>query len=131
MSSKHGPRSSLRHSVENAEVLVGNLAPFDKTALHDRDWTHAATERHVERVCEAVYRLGDRAEEAMPGQPWASIRAMGNRLRHAYETTDEDIVRGTATIRVPDLAVAATLALNKLTEADGGANEPTATRKRP
>ena len=131
MSFKHDPRSSLRHIVENAEALARNLAQFDKTAFHDSEWARAATERHIERVCEAVFRLGDLAEDLMPGQPWASIRAMGNRLRHAYDTTDEDIVWDTATIRVPALAVAATLALNKLTEEDGSADEPAATRKRP
>lgn len=44
-----------------------------------------AVDRCLERFCEAVNRLGSRAEPLMPGQPWKDIRGMGNRLRHAYD----------------------------------------------
>jgi uncharacterized protein with HEPN domain len=68
----------------------------------------------IERVCEAAYRLGQRAEELMPGQPWGDIRGMGNRLRHAYDRLDVAIIWNTAQLRLPELAVDARRALAHL-----------------
>jgi uncharacterized protein with HEPN domain len=42
-------------------------------------------ERCLERFSEAASKLGDLAEVLMPEQPWRSIRALGNRLRHEYD----------------------------------------------
>ena len=50
----------------------------------------------------------------MPGQPWSDIRGMGNRLRHAYDRVDVDILWRTATNRVTELAAAARRALAQL-----------------
>jgi uncharacterized protein with HEPN domain len=88
--SRHDPADSLHHIIENAE-----------------------------RVCKAAVRLGDQAEALMPGQPWADIRGMGNRLRHAYDRVDVDIIWRTATKRLPELAAAAERALAQLERAKG------------
>lgn len=40
----------------------------------------------------------------MPSQPRGDIRGMGNRLRHAYDRLDLDIVWNTARDRLPALA---------------------------
>jgi uncharacterized protein with HEPN domain len=48
-----------------------------------------AVERCLERICEAVAKLGDQAAVFPPGQPWHKIKAFGNVLRHEYD----DIVR--------------------------------------
>jgi uncharacterized protein with HEPN domain len=58
--------------------------------------------------------LGGRAEDLMPGQPWADIRGTGNRLRHAYDRIDLDIVWNTAVDRLPSLAADARKALERL-----------------
>jgi uncharacterized protein with HEPN domain len=58
---------------------------LDRQAFEQNEAMRDAVERCIERVCEAAYRLGQRAEELMPGQPWGDIRGMGNRLRHAYD----------------------------------------------
>ena len=50
----------------------------------------------------------------MPDQPWGDVRGMGNRLRHAYDRVDLDIVWNTARIRVPALATEARRALAEL-----------------
>lgn len=49
----------------------------------------------------------------MPNQPWSDIRGMGNRLRHAYDRIDVDIVWNTAQMRLPELAAAARRALTQ------------------
>ena len=112
--SKHNPADSLRHIMENAERIAQYLARLDQRSFAPNDWARDAVERCVERVCEATVRLGEQADELMPGQPWSDIRGMGNRLRHAYDRVDVDILWRTATNRVPELAAAARRALAKL-----------------
>jgi uncharacterized protein with HEPN domain len=78
---------------------------------------HDAVERCLECVCEAVTRLGDRADTLMPAQPWRLIRGMGNRLRHAYDQIDATIIWNVVIERLPGLKADATAALERL--ADG------------
>lgn len=76
--------------------------------------TRDAVERCLERVCEAAHRLGERAAELMPGQPWGDIRGMGNQLRHAYDRMSLDVTWNAARHDVPSLAADARLALERL-----------------
>lgn len=92
MSSRHDPANSLLHIIENAERAARHIAGTDRDAFERNEWARDAVERRVERVCEAVHRLGERAEQLMPGQPWSDIRGMGNRPRHVART--EKIVAG-------------------------------------
>jgi uncharacterized protein with HEPN domain len=90
--------------IENAERVEGYVAGMDRPTFEQDGRTRDAVERCLERICEAAHRLGKRAEELMPGQPWADIRGMGNRLRHAYDRVNLDIVWNTAQVRLPALA---------------------------
>ncbi len=114
MPSRHDPTDSLADIVENAERIEEYLAGMDRGALERDGRTRDAVERCLERVCEAAYRLGDRAGKLMPGHPWGDIRGMGNRLRHAYDRVSLDIVWNTARERVPVLAADARRALERL-----------------
>jgi uncharacterized protein with HEPN domain len=49
--------------------------------------------------------LGEKAAELVPGQPWSDIRGMGNRLRHAYDSIDLDVLWNTVRDRLPNLKV--------------------------
>ena len=100
--------------VENAGRIDGYLAGMDRVAFGRDGRTRDAVERCLERVCEAVYRLGERADELMPGHPWGDIRGMGNRLRHAYDRVNTEIIWNTARERVPALATDARRALERL-----------------
>lgn len=113
---------SLHHIIENADRVARYLSGLDRQAFEQNEWARDAVERCIERVCEAAIRLGERAEELMPDQPWGDIRGMGNRLRHAYDRVDVDIVWKTAQVRVPDLAVDARRALAHLQAGQGDAN---------
>lgn len=122
MPSKHDPADSLHHIIENADRVARYLVGLDRQAFERNEWARDAVERCIERVCEAAIRLGERAEELMPGQPWGDIRGMGNRLRHAYDRVDVDIVWRTAQARVPELAADARWALAHLQAGQGDAN---------
>ena len=120
MRSKHDPADSLRHIIENAARIARYLTGLDQQSFARNEWARDAVERCIERVCEATVRLGEQAEELMPGQPWSDIRGMGNRLRHAYDRVDVDILWRTAKNRVPELAAAAHQALVQLEPPQGG-----------
>ena len=55
----------------------------------------------------------------MPSQPWGDIRGMGNRLRHAYDRIDIDIIWKTAQARLPELAAEEKRALGRLHAGQG------------
>jgi len=112
--SRHDPADSLHHIIENAERVARYLAGMDRQAFEQNEAARDAVERCIERVCEAAHRLGERAEQLMPDQPWGDIRGMGNRLRHAYDRVDVNIVWNTAQVRLPELAAGAGLALAQL-----------------
>ena len=43
----------------------------------------------MERISEAAKKLGQLAEELCPTVPWASVRFLGNFLRHEYDRVDQ------------------------------------------
>ena len=62
-----------------------DIAAFEK----DRK-TYDGVERCFERITEAAAKLGEMAQQLMPDQPWQKVRALGNVLRHEYDTIRED-----------------------------------------
>lgn len=114
MPSRHNPADSVTDIIENAERVEGYLTGMDQQTFERDGRTRDAVERCLERICEAAHRLGEHAMGLMPGQPWGDIRGMGNRLRHAYDRVDLEIVWNTARDRLPALAAEARLALARL-----------------
>jgi uncharacterized protein with HEPN domain len=75
-----------------------------------------AVERCLERISEAAFRLGERAAELVPNQPWGDIRGMGNRLRHAYDRINLDVLWNTVQDSLPSLKADAEQALRNLSQ---------------
>ncbi len=44
------------------------------------------------RISEASHRLGNEADNLYPNIPWRDIRGLGNRLRHAYDSIDAELI---------------------------------------
>jgi uncharacterized protein with HEPN domain len=118
--SRHDPAESLSDIVENAERLGAYLSGIDRAAFVENGLVRDAVERCLERICEAAHRLGDQAAVLMPEQPWGDIRGMGNRLRHAYDRINADVVWNAARHDIPELAAAAVGALAGLLTSDDG-----------
>ncbi len=114
MHSRHDPADSLADIIENAERIEQYLAGVDHAAFAGNGLLRDAVKRCVERVCEAAHRLGERAAELMPDQPWGDIRGMGNRLRHAYDRVNLDVIWNAARHDLPGLAADARRALAQL-----------------
>jgi uncharacterized protein with HEPN domain len=104
----------LADIIENAERIEQYLRGVDRGAFADNGLMRDAVERCMERVCEAAHRLGERAAELMPNQPWGDIRGMGNRLRHAYDRISSDVIWNAARNDPPRLANDARRALAQL-----------------
>jgi uncharacterized protein with HEPN domain len=84
--------------------------------LRSDELRHDAVERCLERICEAAFRLGDRADELLPAHPWGDIRGLGNRLRHGYDQIDINIVWNVVSERQPSLKADAVAALEGLSD---------------
>ncbi|HLH51659.1 MAG TPA: HepT-like ribonuclease domain-containing protein [Roseiarcus sp.] len=97
--------------MERIESYVGGR---DRASLARDGRTRDAVERCFERVCEAAFRLGDQAERLMPNQPWADIRGMGNRLRHAYDRISLEVIWNSIQEDLPSLAAESRLALERI-----------------
>ena len=114
MPSRHDPAGSLADIIENAERIEPYLVGVDRDAFARNGLMRDAVERCIERVCEAAHRMGDRAAELMPNQPWGDIRGMGNHLRHAYDRINLDVIWNAVRGDLPGLAADARRALARL-----------------
>ena len=63
---------------------------MDAVTFAENRLVYDAVERCLERISEAVTKLGELAPVLLPGQPWRDIRALGNRLRHNYDEIGHD-----------------------------------------
>jgi uncharacterized protein with HEPN domain len=77
------------------------------------DKTYDAVERCLERISEAAFKLGDLASVLMPEQPWPEMRALGNRLRHEYDSIREDRLWDIVQFNLPSLREACEEALRR------------------
>ena len=111
MPSRHDPAASLADILENLQRIEGYVTGLDREAFGGDTLRRDAVERCLERICEAAFRLGEKAAELAPSQPWGDIRGMGNRLRHAYDRIDLDILWNTVRDRLPSLKADVELAL--------------------
>lgn len=109
----------LTDIVENSERIEAYLEGMDYQTFERDGRTRDAVELYLERMCEAAHRLGEQAATLMPGQLWADIRGMRNRLRHAYDLMDQNVVWNTVRHRHPALAIDARHALVRI-----GGDEP-------
>ena len=113
MLSRHDPAGCLADILENIERIEAYTAGLDRAAFAADGRTRDAVERCLERICEAAHRLGSEAEHLMPEQPWADIRGMGNRLRHAYDRVSFDVIWNSIETDLPALASDVRQALTK------------------
>ena len=71
-----------------------NLLLRDKTLQdlqHDRI-TKAAFERFLEIISEATKHIPEDLKAQFPEIPWRRIKDLGNHLRHAYNSVDEEVL---------------------------------------
>jgi uncharacterized protein with HEPN domain len=86
------PREPLEHILDAIREIERFAA--DRT-LHDylrEGWLRFATQRRVEIVSEASRRIPDDLKARHPEVPWPDSAAIGNILRHGYDSLDHKII---------------------------------------
>jgi hypothetical protein len=63
------PGNRLEDIIENVQAVFRYTAGMDSRAFEEDRKTYDAVERCLERISEAVTKLGDLAPILMPGQP--------------------------------------------------------------
>jgi uncharacterized protein with HEPN domain len=96
-------RESLRDIVENIDRIVDYVGKMPRQDYEQDQMRVDAVERCLQRITEAGFRLGDRALELLPMHNWKDIRAVGNRLRHGYDTLKRDVIWQVITADLPAL----------------------------
>ena len=86
---------------------------MELTAFEEDRKAYDAVERCLERISEAVAKLGDMAGHVMPDQPLQKIRAFGNILRHEYDAIRADRLFEIVKTDLPRLHASAVEALRR------------------
>jgi uncharacterized protein with HEPN domain len=81
-------RDILEAIAEIEDVMQG--ASFDQFVSDRR--VRLLTERLLEIVCEASRTIPDKIKQDEPGIDWRKMIDFGNLLRHAYHTTEAEVV---------------------------------------
>ena len=98
--------------VDNINAVEAYLGGMDAEAFAADQKTVDAVERCVQRISEAVIRIGEgRMEEIAPTLPFHAVRGLGNMLRHEYDRIDLRLLFVTVKDRLPELKVACEQAL--------------------
>ena len=107
------PVQRFEDILHNIELIEEFTEGMDKHAFSQDAKTTNAAERCLERISEAARKLGDLAEGLCPEIPWPKVRALGNFLRHEYDTVD--VLRVWLTIEndLPPLKAAVQMTLKR------------------
>ena len=76
--------------------------------------TQDAVERCLMRISEAASKIESSADVLIPDQPWSEIRAVGNVLRHEYDSVDPMIIWNIVSRDLDSLKTSIEAALQKL-----------------
>lgn len=97
---------------------IGLIKDYTRGASYDRfvedRKTQDAVERCLARISEAASKLDSAAEALIPDQPWSEIRAIGNIIRHEYDTIDPRIIWNIVNRDLDTLKSSVDAALEKL-----------------
>lgn len=100
--------------IENVHAIFRYTESMDLADLEENQLVCDAVERCLERISEAMTKLGDQASILLPNQPWHEIRAFGNVLRHEYDDIVKSHLWEIVSNDLPSLLQASEAALRKL-----------------
>jgi uncharacterized protein with HEPN domain len=82
----------LRDILSAIEKIERATRGMNVTEFTDDEIVRAATERFLGVVCEASLRLPESVKQQAPGIDWRNMNDFANLLRHAYHSTEVDVV---------------------------------------
>lgn len=94
----------LRDIIDNTDRIEGHVAGFDFAMFSNDQKTIDAVERCLQRITEAVIKIGpERMAAISPTTSADAVRGMGNALRHDYDSIDLRIIWTTVKNSLPAL----------------------------
>ena len=96
-------RSFITDMIEVGEKVLSYTDGMDADEFHNDRITYDATLWNLHIVGEAATHIPDEVREANQQVPWRQMIGMRNRITHAYEAIDVDIVWDTIKTDIPKL----------------------------
>lgn len=94
----------LQDIIENIDRIEGYVAGFEFAAFEADRRTVDAVERCLQRITEAVIKIGpERMAAISPRTPVDAVRGLGNMLRHDYDRVDLGTIWRTIRESLPEL----------------------------
>ena len=103
MAASKNPRARLLHIVDEIDGVSAALAGVTFEQYQTSFVLRRSVERAVQIVSEAVRALPESILDRYPDEPWHAIAAVGNILRHEYQTVDDKRMWDIATNHLPRL----------------------------
>ena len=100
--SRHDPRLTLAQMLAHAREARDLCHAKTRADLDRERLLELGLLRLLEVVGEAATRLPDEIRQRHPAVPWARITGLRNRLTHAYEYINLDIIWAIVTADLPD-----------------------------
>jgi uncharacterized protein with HEPN domain len=86
------PLFRLADVLENIERIRTYTKSYTFDSFVSDPKCQDAVERCLLRISEAARKLQGVAAALVPDQPWSDIRAIGNVLRHEYDTINPNVI---------------------------------------
>lgn len=102
----HDDEVTLRQMLDHAREVIEVTKGRSRSDLNTDRVLYPALLQLLQITGEAANRLSEARRESHPEIPWAEIIALRNRLIHAYNNIDADILWKVITIDAPALIVA-------------------------
>ena len=96
-------RSFITHMIESGEAVMSFTEGLDINDFQRDERTYKATLWDLRIIGEAATRIPNEIREANPHIQWRQMIGMRNRITHAYEATDTDIVWDTIKSDIPKM----------------------------
>lgn len=100
-------RLYVQDMIDFAERAVAYTSGLDQDAFVGDRRTYDATLRNLELIGEAATRVPEEVREASPQIKWRQVIATRNRLAHAYQGIDDDVIWDIIQTDLPDLLIKA------------------------
>lgn len=100
---RRDPAVALRQMRDFAAEAVSLASGKTRHALDSDRMLFLALTRLVELVGEASTRVDDGSRARLSGVPWRAIKETRNRLIHAYDDIDPDVLWQIVTVDLRDL----------------------------
>ncbi len=108
------PRFLFQDILDAAAIIRKHLGDIDFKGYLENILVRDGVERRLQVVTEAALRLGSEASVLCPGPDWRAIRALGNVLRHAYDSISDEKIWVVLNKDLPALEQAVREALDRL-----------------